>query len=1274
MADFRIDAQLAEAAVASKRFEMLSKLNVDVSTIRTWDPGLSRRTRILVPIDVQAFVVPPGGTEPTVDLLGDPENDPAPFGAGAVRPAGVHLHWAMPDALLAAARPDPATRTPQMPQLPDQWVVVRTLQPVGRTQVLATGWVVDARTKAVTPLPSFTGPVASLPDGSVTPLDGFSLGAHWTSSYTASSGRFAFHDPLTDLDQLRKVATAGFDGDQAVYTVAGWWSDSTQDPLSGARGIAGLDSVLAGLRWDIDHDLADAYLHERDTREVRTEVEAGLDRREESPVTEIYGSDGRRIQGVAGTDLSTGTPFVKALGIAHGDSLPRYDSLLHGSVLGVPIGAGLPTADDMPDAAAMTVALGSDIDDVIAAMGADGVGLGDDQRRAAEDLLAAFSHGLVAELGSADGLDYLGHREHESGFWSLPGAPLPGMKPDVLQDQVGQGANPLTVGRHGRAGMSRVSGGKSFDVATLAWKQKADLVDLTMHSKATTSTGNVRVSDVVEEEPPPDPSREVPKAPPRYFRPAPLVLAVRGAKPSHRHHGDGLFNSEGRLLCRYPRAAVPRYRGLVDGSRVVPTLGSGAVPAEVITVVREAVLLNPYGRAWLAGAAGSADDTRAAIVTRLDAEMVRLYGVDGKYDGTSHIAFVEPKAASTWDSVSAHRQSMEQQISAVVAGAAIAEGQPPSPVAITTWRQPWVPIWVEWRVTVTGTTTVRGWEVVGHDLEPAEDPADAASLTRELTGRGLAGKGVGETLRAAVTAWLTSESQRQATAGRTSYGVGSTVQRLADLDHPLDLLSASLDGLREQLLGIDFMGGVKRQSGKPVASSSPVPLFGGTVRIDALRVVDAFGRFVDVPEGVLDQLRTTLELEVEGEARTLRLRPRLQNAARWLWRLVDPGQPADTEPHLVKEAFVNQVAPTAAVNPVSGFLLPDHIDEALEAFTVSGDPIGQVLHDPITNAVNWECAPGRRLPPDAPPLADTQAQERLVAEIAAGMIRADAAARALPEPPRDTALTAFLRAVDSTLWSVDTFASLGDSSLAGLVGRPIAVVRTILALDAPDDVEEVTLAAGLTAESRRTAYNTLGAEAFEVQLGTLGRADDTLLGFFVDDDYERFIVVDKVVRELARLRPTGRHLGHLGVLGTGSAEDPIDLTHPYLSEANRIVMRRGQTRWLTLLMIPGGRVHLTSGVLPRKELALADAWFGPGIKRLMPSLRVGPLLVDPGEIRLPLVSILGENQAFTRRTGELSWKDDAILAATQTAYLPRLPHEVQEGWIRVMPSEEGETS
>ena len=47
-----------DAAVATNRWAALVKLDVDVDVVGTWDRGLPRNKRILVPIDVQAMVVP----------------------------------------------------------------------------------------------------------------------------------------------------------------------------------------------------------------------------------------------------------------------------------------------------------------------------------------------------------------------------------------------------------------------------------------------------------------------------------------------------------------------------------------------------------------------------------------------------------------------------------------------------------------------------------------------------------------------------------------------------------------------------------------------------------------------------------------------------------------------------------------------------------------------------------------------------------------------------------------------------------------------------------------------------------------------------------------------------------------------------------------------------------------------------------------------------------------------------------------------------------------
>jgi hypothetical protein len=521
----------------------------------------------------------------------------------------------------------------------------------------------------------------------------------------------------------------------------------------------------------------------------------------------------------------------------------------------------------------------------------------------------------------------------------------------------------------------------------------------------------------------------------------------------------------------------------------------------------------------------------------------------------------------------------------------------------------------------------------------------------------------------AIQAWLDAELQRHNTGDPTQGDADdAALRRLSDFVGPLDLVSTSLDGVREQLLGVPYVDrlpngtpGRRRRRARPGRRGTGPALrrYDPPGRAAAGRRLRPRARRAGGPGRDHGHARGRGAAERDPAAaaaaapRALAAPPRR------------PGAPAGPRRGARPEAFVDQLRPQLAVNPVAGFLLPDHIDEALEAFDVAGTPLGQIAHDPVSGAVVWEPAPGRPVPPDAAPLAGLDAHTALVGELAGGVVVADVAARAGAAPPASSALTAMLRAVDSTLWTVDTFAAVGSPTVAGLVGRPIAVVRATLRLDAPDDLAEVDVTAPGGADARRAAFEALRDQQFPVRLGTLHRSDDALLGFYVDDDYGRLRLVDRVVAALARA--SGRHRGQLGLLGS-TAVPPVDpLEHPFLADDDVVLVRPGQTVRLTLLMLPAGAVHLTSGVLPRKALALGHDWVGPGLAAMSPSVRAGPLLVDPAEIRLPLVSTLGDKQTFSRRTGPLTWRDDPIVAATQAALLPRLPHEVQEGWIRVTP-------
>ena len=75
------------------------------------------------------------------------------------------------------------------------------------------------------------------------------------------------------------------------------------------------------------------------------------------------------------------------------------------------------------------------------------------------------------------------------------------------------------------------------------------------------------------------------------------------------------------------------------------------------------------------------------------------------------------------------------------------------------------------------------------------------------------------------------------------------------------------------------------------------------------------------------------------------------------------------------------------------------------------------------------------------------------------MVEADAVARAggRRAPDAESALSALLRAVDTTLWTVDTVAGAGSAEVAAIVGRPVAVVRAVLELDLAEDLDALSL-------------------------------------------------------------------------------------------------------------------------------------------------------------------------------------------------------------------------
>ncbi|WP_372525436.1 hypothetical protein [Piscinibacter sp.] len=1333
-------AQQVQQVLRGKRFLAADRAGLDLAEIATWDPYLLRDHRLLAPIDVQALYVPPGSKEAFVRLPmllagagGEAaavfeDGMPEPFAPGKPRPAGVHMHWAMPDALLRGRLATVASGSANrlgLPALPDRWVVLRLVLPRGAHDAIVTGWVIEADRSVAVPLGSWTE--GSSASQTATPA-GVELGREeltgtaggsvsWAAVYDAVLNRFAFHDPLADLATL---APHGVDDDCASYVVAGWWSDPALDPLDAARGDDSLHELLERLRWRLLHEWGDeswALEQEKAPFELRKALGLTTAERWSSPRPVSIAATKGAPRAAASSAVPAYVPFDKGLvqaqemsigSVFAADASQRLkakpwqlrSSLLHGAIYGVPV-TGAPPVDRRPAANALAVAIGQHDDDLVAAFAAAQATT--DQQRATERLITAFTAQKVNRLGSADGLVELEEHEHAVAFASLPagnagtdrylqrvqtgGVGGLGLGRDTIKGAAAQTAQAAKVMKDGAPGAAH-----AHPLAARASKAGASpgtqVLFATGGKPALAKASTALINDIarsrVGEVLAPTEARVVNRPAPRWTFPTEPLVAVRGAARSLRHGGDGRGSADGKLTCRWPTHVIQEVTGIIAPDRFIRSLGNGAVPNEVLTLAREALLHDPYHDEWIAAAVAPPGTDGKAVLQRLKAESVLRFGADGTYDGATtalHPTLAKTAAARRRAAPAASAAGVrEQQVQVAdeLRKFSLYKGADPDLVGVTTWSQPWVPMWLEWQVSVEGLDpdAIVAWQLGAIDLERAGASFDGGMLT--LSGRSQLTAGGAATLHDAISDWLKAEEALDAaTAGLVDEATEDAYRALDTAVRHLDLVTASLDGLRPRLLGLPANDGLRRPSDgaggvtNPAPTAAPYALLAGCVTLQRARLLDVFGRTLEVP---LNSVHTPTRNTLATRPGVLALRPRLLRPARWLFRLVDSATAVGAEG---TEARVDQIEAALQVNPVAGFVMPDHLDESLEVFGVDGSPIGELLHEPVSGGVMWEIAAGREGPADAGPQYGLTPAQAALGSFAAGLVAADSAARQgaplADAPPDESALSALLRAIDTTLWSVDSFASLGSEHVAGLVGRPVAVVRAQLRLEVmpPTDVD---LSDPARAAEWDAALEEARQYAFPVRIGEITRSDDGVLGFFADDDYSRFRLVDKAIA--ASAADAGRSRGQLGLLGRNEGMPPKSaIEHPYIAgtdDADTLALHIGQTVTLTIFMHPAGKCSLTSGVLPRKQLALARDWVGPGLAAIAPSLRTGPVLVETdldteGQVRLPKVSVFGKNQNFLWRDTPATWRTDAILAATQTALLPDTPAELREGWIRVAP-------
>ncbi|NTW39193.1 MAG: hypothetical protein HGA44_04775, partial [Cellulomonadaceae bacterium] len=288
-----------------------------------------------------------------------------------------------------------------------------------------------------------------------------------------------------------------------------------------------------------------------------------------------------------------------------------------------------------------------------------------------------------------------------------------------------------------------------------------------------------------------------------------------------------------------------------------------------------------------------------------------------------------------------------------------------------------------------------------------------------------------------------------------------------------------------------------------------------------------------------------------------------------------------------------------------------------------------------------------------------------LAGIAQGLLDWGAVDSTPDAPSFDTALSSLLRIIDASLWAVDPFGHIGEEHLALLVGHPVAVLRALVRVEVDEPVTP----------------DRVNGMRVPVRLGALAHWQDGLLGYFVGEDFRTLHVPDPAVADFAR--PIGPHEGFNGQASAtsgyydrfaadlGVVADPgaTPVEHPYVDPTGVLWVQPGQDVLVTMLVEPHSVVHATTGYLPRKEIGMRRTWVAPGLSRLAPVFRFGPVLVDPKLIRMPIAADIRGTWSWSHRSDATTWADEPVTNSVGDARIPPDPSQGQEGWLRLTPEE-----
>jgi hypothetical protein len=1217
-------------------------------------------------------------------LAGGLNPAPSPFQLAPAPPGtGVHLHWTLPAAVRHGRQPAPDSPRIEFPNVPDRWLITRFYRanPGDVPQVAA--WVLESDFLGPRTQDSRAYPAPDSPtdiqylgrfftidqwNGEPAPVKPFLKAPgpgelSWAAVYDNVRNVFGFYDPMT-----------GARNGNYSYAVIGWYANPADDPLYGDNGGFTTEeqwrALMTGMLWavgsgdDMNIRIGEA-VKDWQTWLAANPIQGG------PPLTDAQKT-------YAGQTICQGLLF----GINWNGPQVLYPIppiLLSGSFPQIAIGS--------TSAEALGAWMGKRLNDVDKTVNPDSV----------EDLLNAFSLNRIFDwVSNPTQFDV---SEHDARFGSTgSGSVWTVIRPEDTTGEGSGGVQQIALTPAQTAKLTQLNATQldidngtalleslRWEIFSAGWKLdnldpphfglRQQIIDYitalgapgtgaipqlvtrlaqlatsrdTQRQELTTLLGSgyvVKISDN-----------------PKFDQSADPVVLVAGAatdtKLDQPHYADDFLFTRftgqtlGGLLVSFDGIAPPPPVTLTDSDLQTPVAfpAGTAIPKETMNTWIETLLLDLGNSRWLAklafAKAGVANPTSAqldALTQRISMQQTLIWNQDA--------------------SVPLNEQTIAEAagLTALYPGEGV---NVPSKISVSPWAPPWTPLYLDWEIEWHPTSSdpqrmLTDWQLAEFDFTwqgTSIPPLSQTFAVRTMLSSDFA-RGFGDQLADFLATTPKVQTLPQ-------YQIDELKATAAALQ-TLDILTQSLTGLIQQMLMQQVAVTIPLTNDLAETESAGVlkwvpepdapgffPIRSGHFQITKLQVVDAYGQILPgAPAGAIVLPIRSQSVRTPGGANFMawvQLVPRVAQSMRLDFRLIDA----------IDDSIRSNSSD--ATSPICGWLLPNHLNNSLMVFDAAGKSLGELIEieRDVGTGVRWDAAPGSNVPLGSPPLIDNPHLLSLVS----GLIeRGRTGTRALDQ---------LLGLIDVTMWSTDSSGSDVNGNLSVLVGRPIAVVRAAatLHLDGNPAYDQSWQNTG------KNVTKGFPAVPLPLRFGDMALAANGLLGYYEVDDYRLCYAMYGHEAALGNVRRA--------VFGAGAEDVRSSIRRlmqpsfrvaqnddsPYVVSNHLASLKPDSTTTLmiTALVDPRGLMPAVTGVVPVQLLALPNGPVDAAVQSMAATFRMGPLLLDPANVRMPLPTDTGGPWSWIERSGVTFWSEQGPLQESQPeATLSAAVPTLREGWLKL---------